>query len=97
MLFGKLDQHIHVGRVAGLLRCLVHRLQPKLVEEHVRKLRGGVDVEFLTGKRINVKHDLVQFGRNLFGHLLQKWHIDLYTGRFHVGQHTRQWQLDFVQ
>ena len=74
------------------LLCLLHNLHS--VEEHLAHLLWRSDVEFHTGKFIDMLLNLLHPGCEHTGSLLQRLRIDSHPIHLHLGKHRHERHLD---
>ena len=79
-----------------VLRLRSGRLEAQLIEEHVRKLLGGIQVEGLADRLEDLLLDLAHAGAELLRELLEEGQVEQDAGHFHLGQAGDQRHLDLV-
>ena len=96
VLGGQAFEHVHGGGDSFPF-AVFHRLgQVELVEQNVAKLLGRVDVEFLSGKLVDLPRHRLAIAIQPLGHGGQHVAINLHAGIFHARQHGHQRKINFV-
>ena len=90
----ELFEHLRVRRVAAF--CLLDGRKPQPFKEHLAKLLGRVDVEFLPGIAENIRLIFLDADLEHIAERDERHLVDEYAPRLHPRQHRAKGQFDLI-
>ena len=90
----QLLEHARIGGVAALV--LLERREADHLEEDVRELLGGIEVERLPRKLVDLRGDRVEVGLGARTELRKTGRIERGAGALHHAERRHEWQIDLV-